>query len=217
LMLCMCWQEASRERQKILGSMVLQEEEDSKLAKKFADKSAANLLGSMNIKMTSRIKPVVKYELIDTGRVAQDCQEPCDEIQDKGGEGEIPVPVPDEDYEEVVAEIVQRPENQPVDDCDDVAAGVVHEHTGVANDDHQGGVAIQPEFNIPAEPFSSGTGPLYKYLRSEFLNAQMCLVTDNMWISNEDISGELEDNVVAIYNFLALEACGKFIDEESCK
>jgi hypothetical protein len=93
-------QEASRERQKILGSMMLQEEDDSKLAKKFADKSAANLLGSMNIKMTSRIKTVVKCELID---------KPCDEIQDKGGEGEIPVPVSGEDYNEVAAEVVQRP------------------------------------------------------------------------------------------------------------
>ena len=87
-------QEASRERQKFLGSMMLQEEDGSKLAKKFADKSAANLLGSMNIKMTSRIKPIVKSELIDTG-------------------GEIQVPVSDEDYEEVAAEVVQRPEDQP--------------------------------------------------------------------------------------------------------
>jgi hypothetical protein len=88
-------QEASRERQKILGSVMLQEEDKvSKLSKKFAAKSAANLLGSMNIKMTSRIKPIVKSELIDTG-------------------GEIQVPVSDEDYEEVAAEVVQRPEDQP--------------------------------------------------------------------------------------------------------
>jgi hypothetical protein len=99
-----------------------------------------------------------------------------------------------------------------------------NEHPGVANDDHQGGVDMQPEYNIPAEPLSSGTGPLYKYLRSEILIVEMCQVTDNIWIRDEDISGELElkakDNIAAIYNSLALGASDKFIDdhtvEESC-
>jgi hypothetical protein len=119
-------QEASRERQKILGSVMLQEKDGSKLSKKFAAKSAANPLGSMNTKMTSRIKPVVKCKLIDIG-------------------GEIRVTVSDEDYEEVAAEVIQRHEDQPIVQRDDVAAGMVHEHPEVANDDHQGGVNMEPE------------------------------------------------------------------------
>jgi hypothetical protein len=44
--------EASRNQQRISGSMVLQEEDDSKLSKKFAAKSAANPLGIGDIKLT---------------------------------------------------------------------------------------------------------------------------------------------------------------------
>jgi hypothetical protein len=45
----------------------------------------------------------------------------------------------------------------------------------------------------PSKPdVTSGTGPLYKYLRYETLTAKMCQVTDNMWIRDEDISGELD-------------------------
>jgi hypothetical protein len=58
--------EASSNQQRILGSMMLQEEDDSKLAKKFAAKSAANPLGSEDIKVTSKIKPAVECELTDT-------------------------------------------------------------------------------------------------------------------------------------------------------
>jgi hypothetical protein len=74
---------------------------------------------------------------------------------------------------------------------------------------------LQPESNIPAEPLSSGTGPLYKYLRSKILTAKMCQVTDHMWIRDKDISGELglkaKDEVAAIHKFLALGASDKFI------
>jgi hypothetical protein len=45
----------------------------------------------------------------------------------------------------------------------------------------------------PSKPdVTSGTGPLYKYLRYETLTTKMCQVTDNMWIRDEDISGELD-------------------------
>jgi hypothetical protein len=66
---------------------------------------------------------------------------------------------------------------------------------------------LQPESNIPAEPLNSGTGPLYKYLRSEILTTKMCHVTTQKRIGDTDISEELEykakDGVAAIYKFLA--------------
>ena len=39
----------------------------------------------------------------------------------------------------------------------------------------------------------SGTGPLYKYIRSEILTIKMCQVTNHKRIGDTDISEELED------------------------